>query len=72
MLRPESVDGARWHEDQCVPHDRQEIEIDLKGRRPAWYPKYLVKIVPMRTLPILAEPYPFFKGADVKLLLSPG
>jgi hypothetical protein len=56
ILRPESVDGTRWDEDQCVRRYWQVIEIDIEGRRSACHPKYLVKIVPVRTLAILAQP----------------
>ena len=55
ILRPESVDTTRWNEDQCVRLNRQLIEIDGEGWGSAFHPKYLVKIMPVRTLPILAE-----------------
>ena len=52
---PKVWTATRWDEDQCVRLNRQLIEIDGEGWGSAFHPKYLVKIVPVRTLPILAE-----------------
>lgn len=72
ILIPESVNGSRRDEDQRVGLDRKVIEIDVEGRGSACHPKDLIKVVSVRTLPILAEPEPFLKKPDVKLILSPG
>jgi hypothetical protein len=56
ILRSESVYGTRRDEDQCVRRDRQIIKIYIEGRRSACHPEYLVKIVPVRTLPIPTKP----------------
>jgi hypothetical protein len=72
ILIPESVDSSRRDEDQRVRFDRKVIEIDVEGGSSASHPKDLIKVVSVRTLPILAEPEPFRKSPDVELILSPG
>jgi len=62
----ETMDGAGRHEDQRVRLDGEMIKIDVERRGAMPHPEDLVKIVPVRALPILAESKRFFKCADVK------
>ena len=66
------MDSSWRDEDQSVRLDRKVIEIDIEGRGSASHPKDLIKVVPVRALPILAKPEPFLKSPDVELILSPG
>ena len=72
LLAPKCVNGPRRHEDQRVCLDWEMIKIDAERRRSVCHPENLVKIVPVRTLPVLAVSEPFFKRAHVKLFSGSG
>ena len=62
------LDRGGRHENQGMLLNRKIVKIDVKGGRTALHPEDLIKIVPVRPLPILAKPKPFLKGADVEFL----